>query len=297
MSLSNVPVQIINLSVGQLRKLADQQGLTAVPGTTKVGLIRLLDESVEPAALEAAAADYLYAGSTSVAWVQFTDGPIAHADLKRALTTMCGADPFGNPLSPALDSTPRLLSARAWLHGKVILTFGVRGSERVVIQGGQLTEVSDDSLFQGVFRLSDGVLEIRSSNVHVQKLRDFVQVLAQELGRNAAQLPITAADFDAVRTALGASLTDYTGSDTSPSPFRTRSVTKKPTCADLAVEPAFQQEYGGLDVVKGDIVFLDGAAEEVTALVSIGSSSVYFRTTATETTIDTVYEVLRGTWP
>jgi hypothetical protein len=294
--LSSAPVQLLNLSAGQLQKLATQQGLKPAATATKIELIRLLVGALKPAALETAAEDYLYAGKTSVAWMQFTDGPITLAAVKKAIITTCGADPFASKLRPALDNTPKLLQARAWHNDKVVLTFAVRGNERLVLQEFQLREVSEDISLQAVFRLKDAVLEIRSAHLYVQRLRSFVGELAEALGRKWSPLAIGETEFNALRTALGASLVDYTGLDESPSPYRTRSVTKKPTCPDLAVEPAFQQEYGGLDAVKGDIVFPGAEGEDVSALVAIRTSSVYFRSAASEATIDMVYEALQGAW-
>jgi hypothetical protein len=295
--LSSAPVQLLNLSVSQLQKLATQQGLAPAAGAKKIELIRLLVKNLQPATLETAAEDYLYAGKTSVAWTQFTDGPVTLDVLKKAIITICGADPFASNLKPTLGSTPKLLRALAWHNDKVVLTFAVRGNERLVFQGYQLREVSEDISLQAVFRLKDAVLEIRSAHLYVQRLEDFVGQLAGAMGRNASPLAVTRAEFDALRVALAASLVDYTGLDASPSPYRTRSVTKKRTCPDLAVEPAFQQEYGGLDAIKGDIVFVGADGEDVSALVAIRTSSVYFRSAASEATIDMVYAALRVAWP
>lgn len=294
--LSTAPVQLLNLSAGQLSRLASQESLDPPASATKIDLIRLLVDGLAPAALETAAEDYLYAGKTSVAWTQFAGGPITLAALKRALTALSGKDPFANDLRPDLDSTPQLLHAKAWHGSKVALTFAVRGNERLVFQGYQLREVTEDMSLQAMFRLTDAVLEIRSAHLYVQRLRGFVSELADALGVTASSLSIGAAEFDAMRNTLGASLFDYTGLDQGPSPYRTRSVSKKPTCPDLAAEVVFQQEYGGLDAVRGDIEFVGAEGDPVSALVALRTSSVYFRSAASEATIDLVYSALRKAW-
>jgi len=298
MSLSKAPVQLLNLSVGQLSRIASQQWLSPDGSATKIDLTRLLVEGLEPAALRAAADDYLYAGKTSVTWVRFDGGaPVTLTALKSALTTMCGADPFASELRPELDGTPRLLHALNWHNGKVVLTFAVRGQVRLVFQGYELREVSEDFSFQVVVRLADGVFEIRSGHLYAQRLQAFMAELGTRLGRTPTRLPIEQAQFDALHAALNASLRDYTGLDGSPSPYQTRSVSKKQSCPDLAVEPAFQQDYGSLEPVSGDLIFVGPEGEEMAILVAIRTSSVYFRSAASEATIDLVYSALKQVWP
>jgi hypothetical protein len=295
--LSSAPVQLLNLSVGQLRALATQQRLEPPTAATKKDLILLLVEGLTPEALQAAADDYLYAGRTSAAWVRFAGGPVPLAAFKGAVMQICGADPFMDDLRPALSSTPQMLSARAWRDDKVVLTFAVRGNERLVFQDFQLREVSEDIPFQAVFRLNDAVLEIRSSHVYVQKLGPIVGALASEMGRLTSSLPIGESEFEVLRAQLGASLVDYTGLDAGPSPYGTRSVTKKLSCPDLAANTQFQTDYGSLDAVRGEITFMGVDGEETKALVALRTSSVYFRSAASEGTIDRVYQALLVAWP
>jgi len=252
--------------------------------------------SLSPAELQEAAGDFLFAGKTSVAWFDFGEHPVSADELRAALRTVTGADPFAAGLRPALDGTPRLIEAQEWRDNKIVLTFAVRGNERLVMRGFQLEEISEDLSFQAVFRLDDAILEIRSARLYVQRLREFVSELAASLGRTAASLPVSAPEFQALLQALDARLVDYTGLDNGPSPYRTRSVTKKQTCPDLASETAFQEDYGWLDAVRGDITFEGPEGDEVSALVALRTSSVYFRSAASEATIDMVYRALRECW-
>jgi hypothetical protein len=298
-ALESAPIQLLNLSVQQLRRLTADENIKVNTTATKADLIRALVDNLSRPQLEDLAADYLYAGRTSVAWLHFDGGALDPGQLRRAIVAACdGLDPYAADLRPPLvPGEPKLLHAREWRDDKVVLTFGLRGRERLIFEGWAVREVSEDIALQAVVRLGDAVFEVRSSHLHVQMLSaSFASRLTHELGRSLSALPIDQAAFDALSGTVGARLDGYTGLDPSPSPYGTRSVTKKAAVVDLAAEPAFQQDYGGLDAVKGEIEFDGPDGEVVKALVAMRTGSVYFRSMASEGAIDTVYAALRAVW-
>jgi len=297
-SLSDVPPQLANLSVAQLRRLLSADGIDSSATATKIDLLKQLVAQLPPDRLATIGDDYKYAGRTSATWVRFDGSGIEEAPLRMALANVCGTDPFAYRLRPELDSSPRLIDARAWRDDKVVLTFGVAGRRRLIFEHYELREVSEDTSFSAIVRLGKGVVEVRTASPHAEALMrgGFLQQLAAELGAAAVSIGLPDNALDRLRVELGASLVDYTGLDGSGSPFRRKSVGKASDCPDLAIEPRFRAEYGGLMPFSAELEFVDGDGERVRLLVALRTRSLYFRTPVSEATIDRVFAAMQVVW-
>lgn len=295
MPIRDAPIQIANLSRGQLKNIAEREGVDVTPTATKIDLIRDLS-NLPRDRLEEIAGDYMYAGRTSATWIQLWPNPtrVDLDQLKATLTEICGADPFAAELRPALSSSPELLSARVWRDDKIVLTFGIQGHTRIVFNNYRLEEVTEDKSFEAIIRLRVGVLELRTSRDQAELVADgFGQKLAAGLGAQPVELYVGEDRLEALRRELNAKMSEYTALDESPSPYRTHAVSKKPSCEDLATDQRFQSDFDGMPPVNAHLEFVGPDGENVKISVSVRSRSVYFRTVSSEQVLDLVFAAVR----
>jgi hypothetical protein len=289
-----VPFEIMNLSVSQLRRLAASAGLTPAAQATKQELVRQL-LTVDPSRLTALAADYLYAGRTSVSWFRFGADALTDENVKAALTTVAGRDVFTTSVVPTVvTSEPHLIEGLAWRPEKIVLRYVARKREQIVIQNMQLVPQVEDELFVVLVRPGRAVVEARCSSTRARTLAPYLVQVANALGRTVTKIGFDSAAADALRTQLSAKLALYTGKDTSGSIYDTLSMSKSDACDDLATEQQFLDDSANLDPVNEEIIYMSPSEQErVRILVGLRSHSLYFRTVASESIIDEVFEAVR----
>jgi len=287
--------ELMNLSVNQLKVLAGQAGVDTTGKRSKADLVTHLVANLTEADVTRLAADYIYAGRTSVVWTRLGAGAVSTQFLDAALQQVAGRNPFGAPRQPnVVTDEPFLIEAVRWRPGKVVLRFIVRKREQLVLRNMQFVSEAEDELFVLVIRDQTGVLEARCSADRARSMKDWISALSQALGRGTATLGISAAEADQLRVELNAHLDQFTGKETGGGIYDTRSMSRSPACNDLAVEQQFIQDTATLAAMNQNIGYTSATdGTEVSLKVGLRTGSVYFRTTASEAIVDEVFGAVR----
>lgn len=164
-------INLLNLSVPTLQKLATGAGIDVGARWSKWELASEL-AGLPQGVLDQIVGEWLYAGQTSVTWVEMGDRqPLEVGGVRAALVAMYHWDPFEQDVRPdRVTSRPQLIDARIWTDTKVVFTFAVTKRVARVLHNFETEEVYVDEFFVAVLRLDHGVLEIRASHSRARLL-------------------------------------------------------------------------------------------------------------------------------
>ena len=177
-------IDLLNLSVPQLQRLAREAGVEVPPRATKWDLVGTVS-GLSQQQLDAIAGDWLYAGQTSVTWIELAPRPsleegtaeptrvepLSIDSLRTALRAVHEADPFEEDVRPdEVTLVPQLIEARAWRENKVVFTFVVSKRVAKVIHNFEPVDVFVDEFFVAILRLDRWILEVRASHERAEQL-------------------------------------------------------------------------------------------------------------------------------
>lgn len=294
MAVPQPHLHLFNLSIGVLRKLCNDRELAVPAHATKLDLMQALRQ-VPAAQLEEQARNYLYAGSTSISWIQLGSGePIERDALRAAVVEVCGADPFDGEIRPQqVTNVPKLVEVRT-LDEKIAFTFVVRKPTRSVVVNFEIQSIFEDHFFLMILRPDIGVAEVRSSHQRAGRLaRTWLAELAEHLNRDLSFIAITRDDLRALKMELGAKMRLYRGKDASGTGIDTHEYIKSPDADDLETVPDFADRTEGTQPVHIDLTFAAEGIDDISLKVSAFKSSVWFRTAVPEPVIEYVFNALR----
>lgn len=296
MAVTQLQIDLLNLSVDALKGLVNKAGLSPPPsGSTKLEYVTLLTKQVSATDLEALAADVLYAGQTSISWIRLGDGDEVERDaLQDAILEVVGDDPFTTSLRPTVTRTPKVVEAKVREDGKIVLVFVVSKPVRAIVTNFETRTIHEDHFFLAVIRPEYGLVEVRSSQQRATNLaHTFLADLADVLGTHQTFLGIAKDELARFKTELGSKLHRYRGKDAKGSPIDIQDLYKAPDCDDLDAEKVFRDQIH--DCVPVSVLWVfDYGGQPVTLQVSSLNGSVWFRSAVPEEVIDHVFEKLRS---
>ena len=303
-------IDLLNLPVAQLRSLARKAGQKPSPRATKWDLVAAA-AGLSRQQLDEIAGDWLYAGRTSVTWIELApsapDGNTPELGpgeplmdrLREALTAVYDHDPLEDHERPTeVTTTPQLVEARIWRPNKVVFVFAVAKRVAKVIHNFEPVDVLVDEFFVAVLRLDRRILEIRASHERAELLANtWLVELMQHFGVkgvNFRYITIDEDELEQIKSRLGAALDTFRGRTNTGSDIDTLRLTKSLTCDDLAAVPTFQDFTDGYEPASVDFVFTHEAAGNVRVRISTVNGSVWFQTPVTEDVVDHVYDIVRA---
>jgi hypothetical protein len=163
-------IDLLNLPVGELRKLGEGAGVKLPKALTRWELAWELSH-LSRTTIDKIVGDRLYAGQTATSWIVLGSGKaVGIENLTKALIQMLDHNPFDKPARPKVSNHPQLADARVIGASKAVLTFVVSKRIARVIHDFETKDVEQDEFFVAVLRLDSGVLEVRSSHARARLL-------------------------------------------------------------------------------------------------------------------------------
>lgn len=297
-----------------LRDLAQQHDLPVVREERKWELARSLSQALNRGDVDTQAGEYLYAGSTALAWYRFvptadvdaapSDDPDLYYPLEAtalpahkvedALRATSEGDPFDENSRPdEIERTPKLVVAKKWGDG-YLLTFAVARPMTHVIHNFKAQEYLQDEFFSAYLRPTVGNIEIRASAQRARLLaRSWLEDFGGNIDRRPVAVAITRSDWHELHHRLDAKLDKYLGKKTGGvSIFDTVEYTKADHADDMLGESEFEEETAGLESVSLDLLFTPADFGEVRLHVSVRNGTIFIRTAVPEKVIEQVRAVL-----
>jgi hypothetical protein len=187
MAVSQRFIDLLNMPLGALRRLAEELQVDVPPGGKKWDVARRL-AAAPRGELEEQSDGYLYAGSTSLSWFRLVpldeeidwdalddfyplDGDAVDDDqVREALGDHAEGDPFSETSRPAsITPAPKLVVAHEREDG-YFMTFAVAKRAGHVIHNFEAHEILEDEFFGAYLRTSDGTVEVRASAARADRL-------------------------------------------------------------------------------------------------------------------------------
>jgi hypothetical protein len=303
MAAPQTEIYLFNLPVKALKKIVDEAQLSAPRQPSKLDLVKLITGQLTDRQIEDLAGSMLYAGSTSITWIQFVTEDEPHepisvdvAALKEALAKEVGKDPFTENVRPGeVTGSPKLMDAREMEDGTIVLTFVVRKPVRVVFQNFEPVAIHEDDYFLTVIRPDLGLAEVRSAHHRAEQLmRGFLRATASRMDAELALVPINSAHLAKLKASLNAKLHRYRGKHAKGSAIDMHDMSKAEDCDDLDTEQEFSNFAKDTMPMQVDWVFSYNGTTDVRVQVSARYGSIWFRTPVSEEIIEHVFEKLRA---
>jgi hypothetical protein len=272
-----------------LQALAEEVGVKAA-GFDKFDLVRrLADLSSGPArdAVRGLSREYALAGRTSVSIrLPSSDVHLAAADkmVEDCVRGLAGgADPFGQPLRPAVSESPALNWAVSG-DGELIMEFVKYGAAHVALEGYEWRK-SRSTQRVHVLRSGDGCLHLRGDYYAAKSVAEQLE-LAGFTGTEPMQFVVN--DAEALADALGGRLTRNKGRATEDRPIDTKDLQSR-AGGDIRTDDDYDAEVEGYEPHVEAVTFdCEGCAGHVTVEASLTRPTLFFRTEAREQDIQRV---------
>jgi len=298
-------IDLNNLSKNKLFKIAEEKDIDLKKSMRKEEIIDRLFEDIDHDELEEISKDYIYAGRTSVSFWKYTpeentEKTIEKGNLPKILKLMCdGENPFEIERRPAITETPQIISAKFINDDLCRIKFVSRGKPRTIPIEYELETIYTTIFADSILDLKNRIFEVRTEYKNANKTAEhFFNILNKHKGyeHGFRQIVIDLNTVISLKSELNGGMRDHTGKvQSGKSIYDSVKVKGSPIIEDLWNEDEFQKDIEGMYTTSSGIRFISPVtADRVTIEVSTKSSSIFFKSHASEQDIKFVCDKLIG---